>query len=345
MSKRRVWWVGVCVALWSCVAGCATPAAAPETPLIEGPPEWVRFEQTNNGLGRPIRVAIVTWGGYAGGLYANGGLKTAAESIFATKYNLDVEFVVIDDYPASRDRFKEGGDVRGGVDMMWSTVDTMAFEYERLHDAEPVTVLQYDWSRGGDAIATTGEVKRYADLKGKRIAVAEVTPSHFFLLHVLEQAGLTTDDVRFVFTASSVEAAALFRLGKVDAAVSWAPDVYKAVDAVEGAHILVSTLEADRLIADIFVARGGFVREHPELLEAFSRAWFDGVDAVNATPEVCVPLLSEVFEGVEEEDARMMLADVILTSAADNKAFFGIGESTSLRTFPELLREALGLWK
>ena len=124
--------------------------------------------------------------------------------------------------------------------------------------------MQYDWSRGGDAIAVDASIKTVADLKGKRLACAEATPSHFFALYVLTQGGLTNRDVNWVFTSSAVDAANVFKAGKVDAAVSWSPDVYVAAREREGGHILASTKEATNLIADIFVARGDFLEQHPE---------------------------------------------------------------------------------
>jgi len=71
-------------------------------------------------------------------------------------------------------------------------------------------------------------IKSVRDLKGKKLACAEATPSHYFALYVLTQGGLTNRDVEWVFTTSAVEAANVFKAGRVDAAVSWSPDVYIA---------------------------------------------------------------------------------------------------------------------
>ena len=83
--------------------------------------------------------------------------------------------------------------------------------------------MQYDWSRGGDAIAVDASIKSVADLKGKKLACAEATPSHYFALYVLTQGGLTNRDVNWVFTASAVDAANVFKAGKVDGGGGWSP--------------------------------------------------------------------------------------------------------------------------
>lgn len=309
----------------------------------DGTTAAVNSGESTPGLGRPIRVAIVTWGGYAGGIVANNGFKANKDSIFWKEYGIEVDLKVIDDYPASRAAFTTGGD-KGGVDIMWATVDSFALEYEAIKDQNPVTIMQYDWSRGGDAIAVSKEIQNVSDLKGKRIAVAEDTPSHYFALYMLSQADLKTTDVNFVFTTSAVEAAQLFQQGRTDAAVSWSPDVYNAAEARDGGHILASTKEATSLIADVFVARGDFAKKHPDLVAKFVLGWLDGVDRVNKKPELSYQLMADGFEGVQLEDAKAMFGDVKLPSYAENLAFFEIS-GDQLRGYSDIYQEAQNLWR
>src|SRR5687768_11578016 len=278
-------------------------------PATTGGPGGLR-PSGGSRLARPIKVAIVLWGGYAGGIMANGGLTPNRESVFTRDYGVEVEMLQIDDFEKSRDAFRAGGD-KGGVDIMWSTVDAYALEYGGLSRLNPKAILQYDWSRGGDAIAVDKSIRAVADLKGKRLAVAEATPSHYFGLYVLTQGGLTNRDVEWIFTASAVDAANVFKAGKVEAAVSWSPDVYVAAREREGGHILASTKEASNLIADVFVARGDFVQKHPEDLRRFVGGWLRGVEMVQKNPDKAALLLQRSLSGVNTiEDAKGMLDDV-----------------------------------
>ena len=295
------------------------------------------------GLGRPIRVGIVTWGGYAGGIYANNGFPATKDSIFFKEYGITVELKVIDDYPASRTAFKLGGD-KDGVDIVWATVDSYALEYDQLKELEPKVIMQYDWSRGGDAIAVSEEIKEVSDLKGKRIAVAEGTPSHYFALYMLAQADLSTTDVNFTFTDSAIEAAQIFRQGRADAAVSWSPDVYQAAKDRKGGHILASTREATNLIADVFVVRGDFAKKHKGLVAKFVLGWLHGVDAVNKKPELSYDLMAKGFEGVDKEAAKGMFADVKLPSYSENLAFFEV-TGDQLRGYEDIFTEASNIWR
>lgn len=317
------------------VASTPVPAAAPASGATALPAAGAR-------LNRPIRVAIVTWGGYAGGIVANGGFAPNRESTFYKDYGVQVELLVIDDFEKSRDTFRAGGD-KGGVDIMWSTVDAYALEYGGLSTLKPKAILQYDWSRGGDAIAVDASIKSVADLRGKKLACAEATPSHYFALYVLTQGGLTNRDVQWVFTTSAVEAANVFKAGKVDAAVSWSPDVYIAARERPGAHILASTREASNLIADIFVSRGDFIDQHPEDVKRFVGGWLKGVDLANANPDRTAALLAKSFSGIGLDDAKGMLQDVKLPNFAENRAFFS-GEG-AIANYQSIFKTAQGIWR
>jgi NitT/TauT family transport system substrate-binding protein len=294
-------------------------------------------------LNRPMRVCVNLWGGYTGGIVANGGLKANKNSVFFKDSGLLVDLVQIDDFQASRDAFRAGGEA-GGVDILWSTVDAYAMEYGSLAALNPKAIMQFDWSRGGDAIAVGPGIKQASDLKGKSISLAEATPSHFFLLYVLAQAGLSQSDVKPVFTASAIEAAQVFKAGKTDACVSWDPDVYNAAKARQGAKILTSTREATSLIADIFVGRGDFLEQHPQEVTAFIAGWLKGVDMTHEDPETAVSILANSFDGISKDDARGMLADVKLPTAAEDRQFFGL-EGSTLIGYNSLFGAASNIWK
>ena len=130
-------------------------------------------------LGRPLVVAINTWAGHAPGIVFNGGLDGAGQSGFARRYGLAVKFVLIEDPAAKLAAFR-----KGDVDVMWNTVDNWAREASILaeQNQKARSILMQDWSRGGDGIVSLASIKSIEDLKGKRIACTQFTPSHFLLL-------------------------------------------------------------------------------------------------------------------------------------------------------------------
>ena len=167
-----------------------------------------------------IRIGVVTWGGYAAGQYFNEGFEANRDSRFYKDYGFMVEFEVLDQFVPSREAWKNDK-----VDLLWATIDAFPTEAGGdLKQFDPVVLFQADWSRGGDAIVARRGITKVADLKGKTIAVAELTPSHSFLLWMLEAGGLTQDDVKLVPQEDAIQAAAIFKSGRVDAAVVWSPD-------------------------------------------------------------------------------------------------------------------------
>ena len=147
---------------------------------------------------------------------------------------------------------------------------------------QPRIFQQVDWSNGGDGIVIRRNAAKdpqhptVADLKGKKIVLAQNSPSEYFVLNALVNGGLQPGDVEFVYTQDAFQAAAAFNSDKsIAACVSWAPDIYN-LSEVEGNHLLVSTATANKLIADVWFARADFARDHADICEGLVRGIFDG---------------------------------------------------------------------
>ena len=222
--------------------------------------------KSKDGYKDVINVGVVTWGGYAGGQYFNEGFDANTNSRFFKDYGLKVKFKVIDDFDASRDAFKNGD-----IDLMWATIDAFPTEVEGLSQYQPQVVFQADWSRGGDAIVSRRGINKVSDLKGKKIAVAPMTPSHSFLIWLLEAGDISPKDVKLVQVPSAIDAADAFKSGTVDAAVVWSPDDADCVSKVAGARVLESTKNATHIIADVFVAKKEFVENLQSSVQQLGR--------------------------------------------------------------------------
>lgn len=268
-----------------------------------------------------IKIGVVTWGGYAGGQYFNEGFKANTNSRFYKDYGFQVDFKVLDDFVASRDAFK-----RGDIDLLWATIDAFPTEAGEMADIQPQVVLQADWSRGGDAIVVRRGIGSVADLKGKKIAVAELTPSHSFLLWLLEAGGMTEKDVQLIKQASAIDAAEAFKAQQVDAAVVWSPDDEACLSAVAGSRVLESSKSASNIIADVFIAKKEWIDKNPKRLQQLYEGWMKGAAEINTDPTAkrrAAKILSENFEGINEEWAMKAIDNVRLCTHGDNLNFYG----------------------
>jgi len=300
----------------------------------------------NGKLNRPLRVAINTWAGHAPGIVANGGFNPgAATSLYKKKYGIDVQFILIEDPVAKLNAF-----IKGDVDVMWDTVDSWAREASTLSEQKMTgkAIIQEDWSRGGDGIVSLKSINSIEDLKGKVIATTKFTPSHFLLLYLLNQSGLSPEDRteienKLVYTAEAPLAAAAFKAGKVDAAVTWEPDLSGAVAARQAeAHVLVSTTAATNVIADTLVARQDIVDSAPQTLAGFVAGWFDGIDVMREDPAGTNQLVGAALK-LGPDDVSGMLSGLKLTPFADNAQFMGIAGPKSY--FTQLFNAAFVIWR
>ncbi|MGI8639296.1 MAG: OmpA family protein [Pyrinomonadaceae bacterium] len=287
----------------------------------------VTAQQIGTGkLTRPLVVAINTWAGHAPGIVYNNGLEPNASSFYKRNFGMDVKFVVIEDPAAKLAAFR-----KGDVDIMWDTVDNWAREASILaeQNQQAKSIIMQDWSRGGDGIVSLSSIKSIEDLKGKKIACTQFTPSHFLLLYLLSQSGLTPEDrnvieKNIIFTQDASLAAAAFRSKNVDAAVTWEPDLSGAVEARgDEAHILVSTSAATNVIADTLVARQDLIDKSPETVRDFVNGWFDGIAMMRDNPNPSNDIVGKSLK-LDAETVSGMLSGLKLTPYADNAQFYGL---------------------
>ena len=267
-----------------------------------------------------IDIAVVTWGGYAGGQYFNEGFKAGQKSRFKKEYGIDVEFQLIDDVVASLEAFKSGD-----IDIHWYTVDAFPTIAPGLKEFDPVVLWQADWSRGGDAIVARRGINSVAELKGKTVAVAELTPSHSFLIWLLEAGGLTINDIKPVYKASAIDAAEAFKTQSVDAAVVWSPDDEACIKAVNGARVLESTRSASNIIADIFFAKRDWVEANRDKVAKLYEGWMRGAAEINSSPDAkrkAIQILSDGLN-IPSDEAEIAINNVPLVTHGDNMNFFG----------------------
>jgi ABC-type nitrate/sulfonate/bicarbonate transport system substrate-binding protein/outer membrane protein OmpA-like peptidoglycan-associated protein len=229
--------------------------------------------------------------------------------------------VLVDDPIAMRDAY-----AAGNLHVGWATLDMLPLFLEGLRKDSrvmPRVYQQIDWSNGGDGIVVRDAIKTMSDLRGKTIVLAQNSPSHFFLLNALINAGVQPAEVDFKFTQDAFQAAAAFNADKrLAGVVSWAPDIYN-LEKVKGNHVLVTTSTANKLIADVWFARADFANDNPDIMEGLTRGIFDAmVDLKSQDAKQKVAKLMATGYSIPESDALGMLGDAHSTNYAENRDFF-----------------------
>ena len=289
-----------------------------------------------------IRVCCVTWGGYAGGQYFNGGFKASKDSRYFKEYGILVEFVLMDDWDASRAAWKSND-----VNLQWITADAFPTEAVSLKEFNPKIIFQADWSRGGDAIVVRPGINKVSDLKGKKISVAYGTPSHTFILWLLEANNMTSRDVELIQVKSAIEAAAMAKSGSVDAAVVWSPDDDDVVQKMPGWKKLKTTREATNIIADVFYAKESYINDNEAKLKSLVEGWMRGAAEINTDPTAKQKAAEILSVGLSQdvEFCKNAINNVRLCTFGDNKGFFTIDGCNSCVTGEQLYQKMSGLYK
>ncbi len=273
-----------------------------------------------------VRFALNVWAGWAPIIYANNGFKPGKVWKDADGKDFKVELVLIDDPVKMRDAY-----AAGEVHVGWGTLDMVPLFMESFVDKQgkprdsrimPRIFQQVDWSNGGDGIVVRENIKSVDDLRGKKLVLAQNSPSQYFALNMLVYGGVQPHEVNTVYTQDAFQAAAAFNAQKdLAGAVSWAPDIYNLAKA-RGNKMLVTTADASKLIADIWFARADFAHDHMPKIEGIVRGIFDAMVALkqDEAKNAVAKLMAEGYN-IPETDAKGMLGDAHSTNWAENYQF------------------------
>jgi NitT/TauT family transport system substrate-binding protein len=297
---------------------------------------------TAQGAGQRIVIGVNDFGGGYPLLLANDGALPGPGSLFA-KAGLDVEVRLI---RGSKERLKAFDD--GEVQVMLLTLDYLA-NLAPIYKQKGIDLRSFllvDWSRGNIGIAAKPQFKSIEELKSARIATTRNTPTHYFLLSLLEKSNLKQpeiDDIKshLVWAVKTPDAGALFQRGEVDAVAIWEPHLSEAIADGKGVT-LVSTETATNLVADLLFARREWLEENRDAVIKLVQVFFSAVGILEGDSAATVKLAASAF-GQKPELVQATLSKIKPAQFADNRAFFGL--ETEDCAYDQLFVEASSVWQ
>lgn len=253
-----------------------------------------------------ISIGILAWPGC--------GIAYVAEELgyFKEEY-LEVNIQYIESFDSRRSAL-----IDDRIDIDYTTIDQLLIYQENGIDVE--AFWAGDFSTGGDGIVAKKEINSIADLKGKKIAVAEASPSDFFLKYLLNKAGIKDSEVNIVPAADPQIAGNTIMAKKADAAVTFEPFLSQAAED-EALKILVSTKEYPFLIPGLMVAKNSNITGKKDVFVRLTNAWNKGVEYCDANPAECAKLMAKHIE-LSEEDIIAIMTTIDLVDKKENKAYF-----------------------
>jgi ABC-type nitrate/sulfonate/bicarbonate transport system substrate-binding protein/outer membrane protein OmpA-like peptidoglycan-associated protein len=275
-----------------------------------------------------LTVPLDTWGGYAALFAANGGLAPSKDSLFYKKGRFAVQLVHVE---SATDQL--AGYSAGQYPLIWASMDSLPLLYDALKADKrvaPKVLGLFDWSAGGDGILAKSWIKTPADLKGKTILTSSNTPYAFFLLWYLAQNGLTGNDVKVVWDDDGGKALKLFKKNNEIAAwVSWTPYINDCLDPkspsyVPDTRLMISSKDANQLIADCYIVRADFLQDKPKIAQAFVEAMMEGSQEISTKTYAD---MASFYKLAGAGNAKSMLDDVHVANFPENKMFFDEGNT------------------
>lgn len=254
-----------------------------------------------------LRLAFPTWVGYT-------PMYIAQEKGFFEKYGLEVELTVIEGL-AERKMALAGGKLDG----LAISADSLLNLSAEGMDVKAVYVL--DNSNGSDGIAATEDITSPEDLKGKRVAVEENMCEHFFLLKVLEEYGMTADDIEIVPMNTS-DAGAAFIANEVDACVVYEP--YLSQCAERGANTF-TTKDYDVPLIDVIGFTTEIMESNPEAIKNFIKAIDEADQYWEENPDECAEICYSGL-GISEEDCQFTKSVLSIYDLETNVGLMGTEE-------------------
>jgi sulfonate transport system substrate-binding protein len=143
----------------------------------------------------------------------------------------------------------------GDAPLIFAQAAGIAFEYIGATSPAPASA--------GIVVPSASTIQAVSGLRGKRVAFAKGSSSHFLLARALAEAGLSFSDIKPVYLQPS-EARAAIQTGSVDAWAIWDP--YYAAAEVDGEVRVLRNGEGLSAHREFYFARKDFLAAHPEIV-------------------------------------------------------------------------------
>ena len=263
-----------------------------------------------------VRISLDEFAGWNHLLYANGGLITTADSIFA-KNGIRVEFVIMNNATDSSAAL-----ISGDISGAGYTVNRYAFLQNKFDEAGVNVIVPYlsNYSNGGDGIIANSDILSVEDLVGKKIAVPRYSEAQTLVEWLIRNSSLTEEQVAqirndIVYFDTADETAKAFFSGSVDAAATWEPYLTQAASSTDS-RILFDTSMGTNLILTGIVFRNDFVENNEEFIVKF----IDGALQANAMYKKNFEGIRQMpmFELMTDEEIAEMCSGASVTTWADN---------------------------
>lgn len=287
-------------------------------------------------------MPVIAWGADGIVAHANGNsLSPNGGALGAADVPLDL--TVRDDFEAQLEDYLSCTSpyLRGTLGMLVAAAPVTEADAR----TEQIVFFKHSFSAGDGIVASEG-ISKVADLKGKRVAIQANGPHVDFVGRILDDTGLSFEDIEIVWTQSLTgdgdTPAAAFADGRADAAAVILPDARFVTSggtvgtgsegSVRGATILISTQEAASVIGDYIAVRADYFDANRDKLATLVNVLFNAEEDMRAfmvregdgDRRAMSRLMADAFlGGLPQEEGVFLWQDAITDGWSGNAKHFG----------------------
>ena len=253
---------------------------------------------------KSLTMFVTDWAPY-------GFAYVAQEKGFFESNDLNVELILLDE-TQSLISFPRGFTADGSMEVL---ADAITISSNNIPSQ-----LVYVVDESGDADVIISKYSSIKELKGKTIGIWEFGGfSRLFAVSLLEQNGLTAEDVTFV-EIDPDEIVNQLNLGNIDAGHTFNQyNIQKAKDF--GYSVIATERDTPGLIVDGIMFKNSFIQKNPDSVLKFVKSFSEAQEYCKFKPDECAKIIAIAFDW-KKSDVIIGLEDVDLLSFDDNVDLF-----------------------
>jgi len=211
----------------------------------------------------PLRVEFTQW-------WPDYTLIVAKEKGFFENHGVNVEPVYYENFPQAYTDLP-AGKIDGAL---YAIGDALVVS----QSVDLTVVAAYD-DGGYNTVVARPDITTFTDLKGQKIGVLIGSSYELFVRQMIKSAGLQTSDVEIV----NMDPSEVPQRLSSDIAAGFVWDPTEAL--AKGNHIIYEKSDAPGLFPDVIVFNTDVVKNRPDDIRAFLKAWFEAVEYRKQNPE------------------------------------------------------------
>ncbi|MDH4121383.1 MAG: ABC transporter substrate-binding protein [Deltaproteobacteria bacterium] len=193
-------------------------------------------------------------------------------------------------------------------------------------------VMVFDVSHGGDVIIARKGIRRFSQLKGKKIALESNALGAYMLSRALEINRLGPSDIIPVNRDLNEQENALIQ-GEVDAVVTFGPVSAKLL--AKGYSKVFDSRQIPGEIVDVLLVRTDYLERNPKMVASLISGYFKALD-MQSNQFTIAAEFSARREGVTMEEFQQGLEGIHILTPQENLRWFGEEREDFLRRTEKL---------